>query len=38
MTARQLDRLGNNRMILALEFLVLCLLADALIAVLVLWR
>ena len=38
MIARQLDRLGDNRMILALEFLVLCLLADALIAVLVLWR
>jgi hypothetical protein len=36
--AAHLDRLGDNRMILALEFLVLCLLVDALIAVLVLWR
>jgi hypothetical protein len=36
--ASQLDRLGANGMILALEFLVLCLLVDALIAVLVLWR
>ena len=36
--ASQLDRLGGDRMILALELLLLWLLADALIAVLVLWR
>jgi hypothetical protein len=36
--ASQLDRLGANGMILALELFVLWLLADALIAVLVLWR
>ena len=36
--ASKLDTLGDNRMILALEFLVLCLLVDVLIAVLVLWR
>jgi hypothetical protein len=36
--ASQLDRLGGDRMILALELLILWLLADALIAVLLLWR
>jgi hypothetical protein len=36
--AAQLDRLEGDRMILALELLLLWLLADALIAVLVLWR
>jgi hypothetical protein len=38
MMAAQLDRLEGDRMILALELLLLWLLADALIAVLVLWR
>jgi hypothetical protein len=36
--AARLDRLSGDRMLLALELLLLCLLADALIAVLVLWR
>jgi hypothetical protein len=36
--ATRLDRLSGDRMLLALELLVLWLLADALIAVLVLWR
>jgi hypothetical protein len=36
--ATQLDRLEGDRMILALELLLLWLLADALIAVLLLWR
>jgi hypothetical protein len=36
--AAQLDKLEGDRMILALELLALWILADALIAVLVLWR
>ena len=36
--AARLDRLSGDRMLLALELLLLCLLVDALIAVLVLWR
>jgi hypothetical protein len=38
MMAARLDRLSGDRMLLALELLLLWLLADALIAVVVLWR
>ena len=36
--AARLDRLSGDRMLLALELLFLWILADALIAVLLLWR
>jgi hypothetical protein len=36
--AARLDRLSGDRMVLTLELLLLWLLADALIAVVVLWR
>ena len=36
--ARKLDRLAGDQMVLVLEMLLLWALADALIAVLVLWR